>query len=453
MMTGLADTPLPGLGRGNTATDRRGYVRPRVRTRESLRFLTEVGNALAASLDYEITLQKVAELTVPRLACYCELDLVEEGRVRRVGLAHGDPERREALSRRLLFPAQARDTGPLAEVLGSGEPLLLTSKSARHPGMTARDRERLDLLRLAGATSLLLIPLIARGRALGVLLLASTRTDRVYGLQDRILADELGRIAALAIDNARLYSEANQAIRARDDMLRVVSHDLRNPIGAMASAASLVLEDTASELRDGPSRRMLRTIVHASKQASRMIDDLLDLSRIETGRLTVDPRPEALAPLIMEAVELHGPVARQRGIDLGWVSYGPPPVVMADRERLLQLMGNLLGNAIKFTPPAGRIEIAAAVCGEEVRCSVADTGPGIPPDQLPHVFDRFWQAARADRAGLGLGLAIVQGIAEAHGGRVWVESEPGIGTTFVFTLPLAASPAPGREASQSADPG
>ena len=112
---------------------------------------------------------------------------------------------------------------------------------------------------------------------------------------------------------------------------------------------------------------------------------------------------------------------------------------MADRGRLLQLLGNLLANAIRFTPPDGRVEIAAAVGDGEVRCSVADTGPGIPPDQIPRVFDRFWQAARADRAGLGLGLAIVQGIAEAHGGRVWVESELGRGTTFVFTLPLAAA--------------
>jgi signal transduction histidine kinase len=436
-MTGLASTPPTDRSSGNVATDRRRYTRPRVRTRESLRFLTEVGNALAASLDYQVTLQKVAELTVPRLACYCELDLIENGRVQRMGLAHGDHSQRDVLSRRLLFPAQAGATGPLAEVLGSGEPLLLTSKSDGRTGTTARDQERLDLLRLAGATSLILIPLVARGRPLGVLLLASTRTDRVYGSQDLVLADELARIAALAIDNARLYSEANQAIRAREDMLRVVSHDLRNPIGAMASAASFVLEDSASELHDGYSQRMLRTIVRASKQATRMIDDLLDVSRIDSGRLTVEPKPEPLAPLLMEAVELHGPVAHQRGIQLGWVSNGPPPIVMADRERLLQLLGNLLANAIRFTPPAGRIEIAAAVCGAEARCSVADTGPGIPPDQLPHVFDRFWQAARTDRAGIGLGLAIVQGIAEAHGGRVWVESELGKGTRFVFTLPLA----------------
>jgi signal transduction histidine kinase len=433
-MTELADTPPLGLGTGTLAVERRRYVRPRVSTRESLRFLTEVGNTLAASLDYEVTLQKVAELTVPRLACYCELDLVEDGSVRRVGLAHGDPDEQKALSRRLLFPAQA-DQGPLAVVLGTGESLLVTSIGEIRPGPIRQDRE--ELLRSAGATSLLLIPLIARGRVLGALLLASTRTDRFYGPQDLVLAEELARIAAFAIDNARLYSEANEAIRSRDEILRVVSHDLRNPIGVMAMAASLMLDGSAAEPRDGSSGRMLRTILRASRQATKLIDDLLDLSRIESGRLAVDPKPEALEPLIMEAVELQGPLARERGIHLGWISDGPLPVVMVDRERFLQLVGNLLANAIKFTPPSGQIEIAAAISGDEVRCSVADTGPGIPPDQLPHVFDRFFQANRGDRRGLGLGLTIVQGIAAAHGGRVWVESELGNGARFVFTLPLA----------------
>lgn len=438
-MTTLADTPHSGFGGGKLDTDRRLFIRPRVSSRESLRFLTEVGNALAASLDYQVTLQTVAALPVPRLACYCELDLIEDGCVQRVGLAHEDPGEQEALSRRFLFPPHAGPLGPLAEVLGTGEPLLLSSRSARTPGTMAEERERLELLHEAGATSLLLMPLIAHGRALGALLLASTRTDRLYGMQDLAVAHELARIAALAIDNARLYSEANQAIHARDEMLRVVSHDLRNPVGAMASAASLVLDDSTAALRDGLSGRMLRTIVRASKQALRMIDDLLDLSRIDNGRLIVNPKPEALGPLLIEAVELHGPLARERGIHLGWTSHGPPPVVMADRERLLQLLGNLIANAIKFTPPAGTIEIAAAISDDEVQCSVADTGPGIPQDQLPHVFDRFWQATPGDRGGLGLGLGIVKGIAEAHHGRVWVESEPGKGTRFVFTLPLAAA--------------
>src|SRR5690606_7568280 len=233
--------------------------------------------------------------------------------------------------------------------------------------------------------------------------------------------------------------EANQAIRARDEMLRVVSHDLRNPIGAMATAASLVLDDSDAHSLDTSSGRMLRTIVRASKQATRLIDDLLDLSRIDTGRLAIDPKPEPLTALILEAVELHLPAARQRAIELDWIVHQPLPAVMADRERILQLMGNLLGNAIKFTPAGGRVGVEATTSGAEVRVTVVDTGPGIPAEYLPRVFDRFWQARREDRGGLGLGLAIVQGIAEAHGGRVWVESTSSAGARFGFTLPVARS--------------
>lgn len=437
-MSGSIGVPFTDPCTGTQAIGQRSLRRSRVTTRESLRFLTEVGNTLAASLDYQATLQKVAELTVPRLACYCEVDLIEDGIARRVGLAHADPAQREALSGRNVF-AERPGRGPLAEVLCSGEPMLLPSSGNVPNRAGGEDQERLELLRLTGATSLLLIPLIARGRALGVMLLASTRTDRWYGPRDLVLADELARIAALAIDNARLYSEANQAIRARDEMLRVVSHDLRNPIGAMATAAALVLDDSDAHSPDTSSGRMLRTIVRASKQATRLIDDLLDLSRIETGRLTIDPRPEPLTELILEAVELHVPAARQRGIELDWIFHEPLPAVMADRERILQLMGNLLGNAIKFTPAGGRVGVEASTSGAEVRVTVMDTGPGIPPEHLPRVFDRFWQASRRDRGGLGLGLAIVKGIAEAHGGRVWVESTSTSGTRFVFTLPIARS--------------
>lgn len=437
-MNGSIDVPFTGPCRGTKAVKQRSPGRPRVKTRESLRFLAEVGNTLAASLDYQATLQKVAELTVPRLACYCEVDLIEDGRVRRVGLAHADPAQREALSRRNVF-AEQPGRGPLGEVLCTGEPMLLPASGSVPPRAAIEDQERIELLRRTGATSLLLIPLIARGRALGVLLLASTRTDRCYGPRDLVLADELAGIAALAIDNARLYSEANQAIRARDEMLRVVSHDLRNPIGAMATAASLVLDDSDAHSLDTSSGRMLRTIVRASKQATRLIDDLLDLSRIDTGRLAIDPKPEPLTALILEAVELHLPAARQRAIELDWIVHQPLPAVMADRERILQLMGNLLGNAIKFTPAGGRVGVEATTSGAEVRVTVVDTGPGIPAEYLPRVFDRFWQARRGDRGGLGLGLAIVQGIAEAHGGRVWVESTSSAGARFGFTLPVARS--------------
>ena len=436
-MTVYADAPAHSRGPGPLPNRRRGTIRPRVSTRESLRFLTDVGNTLAASLDYPSTLQKAAELMVPRLACYCELDLIEDGRVQCMGLAHRDSAQIEIGNRAPAFAVQEVCAGLLADVLSSGRSLLFADTAPGLSRSTGCHPESIAQLSETGATSLLLVPLIARGRPLGVLLLASTRVDRSYGQQDLALAEEVARIAALAIDNARLYCEANRAIQAREDILRVVSHDLRNPIGAVTSAASVVLESSASELTYGSTQRLLRTIVRAARQASRMIDDLLDLGRIDFGRLAVDLKPEVLGELLTEALELHAPIARERSIQLLCVAHGPSPTVLVDHGRILQLLGNLLANAIRFTPAEGRIEIAVSVEGQEARCSVRDTGPGIPPDQLPHVFDRFWQATRGDRGGLGLGLAIVRAIAEAHGGRVWVESELGKGTSVVFTLRLA----------------
>jgi signal transduction histidine kinase len=168
-----------------------------------------------------------------------------------------------------------------------------------------------------------------------------------------------------------------------------------------------------------------------------MIDDLLDISRIEAGRLAIDPAPEPVGPIVREAIETHRASAEEHGIELGFRLDDPLPPVIADRDRVLQVLGNLLANAVKFTPAGGRVEVGASREGEEVRWWVEDSGPGIPPEHLPHLFDRFWQARRSHRRGLGLGLAIVKGLVEAHGGRVWVESEPGRGSRFQFTLPAS----------------
>ncbi|HEV2147218.1 MAG TPA: GAF domain-containing sensor histidine kinase [Longimicrobiaceae bacterium] len=413
-------------------------TRPRVSTREALRFLTEAGQTLAASLDYEATLQAVAELAVPRVACYCAVDILEvDGRVRRLGMAHVDPERVEVLRRTAALPSDPRCGSPLSPVLRSGEPVLVSPVSDDWLRETAWDETHLGLMRQLAPTSLILLPLIARGNVLGVLVLASTRTDRHYGQDDLALAGELARIAAVSIDNARLYQRAQDAVRARDEMLRVVSHDLRNPIGAVTMGASFLLEEAPEELRQGPFGRTLQTIRRSAERANRMIEDLLDVSRIEAGRLVVEPTPQPLVPLLDEAVEAHRHLAAERGIGLEWHPGDARPWAVVDRDRMLQVVGNLLGNALKFTPEGGRVEVGLESAGDEVRCWVADTGPGIPPEHLPHLFDRFWQASRTDRRGLGLGLAIAEGLVAAHGGRIWVESEVGVGSTFIFTLPAA----------------
>jgi PAS domain S-box-containing protein len=232
----------------------------------------------------------------------------------------------------------------------------------------------------------------------------------------------------------RAYEDARQAVGQRDHVLAVVSHDLRNPLNTITMASSLLLENIPEE------RKQVQVAIlrRAAGQMSRLIEDLLDVARIEGGGLSIARDQCRCADLVQAAVEFLIPLAESRSVALG---SGPRPqcTVQADRARILQVFTNLISNAIDHTPLGGRVEVGAEANGsEEVLFRVQDTGRGIAPEHVPHVFDRFWQAEKSSRTGAGLGLAIARGIVEAHGGRIWVESEPERGSTFFFTLPLTA---------------
>ncbi|MFP2930119.1 ATP-binding protein [Pyxidicoccus sp. 3LG] len=248
---------------------------------------------------------------------------------------------------------------------------------------------------------------------------------------------------ALELDLARQVVREQEAVRARDDLVAVVSHDLKNPLGVIQLHATLIMR--ALPLREeGPWRRVQTYAERLQRSAERMntlIRDLLDLSKIEAGRFSVDPRPEDAAELIGESLEALRPLAEQKGLTLTWQPPEPPVRVSADRERVFQVLSNLLGNAIKFTPAPGAVHLRAAREGTQVRISVQDTGPGIPVELRPYLFNRYWQAQRGSQSGSGLGLYIAKGIVEAHKGRIWAESQSGAGSTFHFTLPVVAEPA------------
>lgn len=241
---------------------------------------------------------------------------------------------------------------------------------------------------------------------------------------------ELERIAA---ENARLYADVRRAVDARDEVLAVVAHDLRAPLNAIVLAAR------ALERMPAPpaARPAMETLLSASSRMDRLIDDLLDVARLDAGAMSVAPQAADAAALVQEAVDAGRSIAGHVRLEVAIAS--PLPHVSADRDRIQQVFSNLLGNAAKFTPPGGRVEVGARREGGSVRFWVRDSGPGIDPGDLPHVFDRFWQAGRADRRGVGLGLAIARAIVLAHGGSIHAESPPGEGASFVFTLPLARS--------------
>jgi signal transduction histidine kinase len=225
-----------------------------------------------------------------------------------------------------------------------------------------------------------------------------------------------------------------EAVRDRDEVLAVVSHDLRNPVGTIFSAASLLLT-----LNPSPEKRRehLLAVKRSAERINRLIQDLLDMARLEAGALPVHPGPFDAGRLLDEVLEGHRGKAEERQITLQLRVPPRIPEPWGDRHRVVQVLTNLVENALRETPPMGEINIGVEedAAGDGLRFSVSDTGPGIRPEDQERLFDRFWQVSRKDKGGAGLGLSIVKGIVEAHGGRVWVESEEGKGSTFWFFLP------------------
>lgn len=285
--------------------------------------------------------------------------------------------------------------------------------------------------------SYLTAPLVGRnGRTLGVIQLWGKKDGR-FSEGDEAILTQLAQMCSVALENASLYKAAQDATRARDDLVAIVSHDLRNPIHTITMAASFLLEVAPPDDRRLSSRRQIEVIQRSARRANRLISDLLDVARIQAGGMAVEPVPVEAASLVQEAVEAATPLATGKKLTLEREVPENLPAVCSDRDRVLQVFGNLIGNAIKFTPEGGHITIRAESEAQAVKFAVCDTGPGIPPEHLPHVFDRYWQAKSTAKLGTGLGLSIAKGIVEAHGGRIWVESEPGQGASFLFTLPSA----------------
>ncbi|NUO62252.1 MAG: HAMP domain-containing histidine kinase [Gemmatimonadaceae bacterium] len=238
------------------------------------------------------------------------------------------------------------------------------------------------------------------------------------------------------LENERIaHAKTMEAVRSRDQVLSIVSHDLRNPLGTITMATSFLLEIVPDDEARATERRQLEMIKRAAGTMNRMIGDLLDVTRIESGRLSVERAPTEVEPVVDEAIALHRPLAEAAQIALARDVAQGLPRMCADRHRLSQILSNLIGNAIKFTPRGGTVTVSAAAEPGGILWRVSDTGQGIPADQLPHLFDRFWQARRTDRRGLGLGLVIVEGLVKAHGGGIHVASEPGRGTTISFSIP------------------
>lgn len=401
-------------------------------------FLLQASVLLASSLEWKETLVALADLAVPGVADWCAIDVGEGDQLACLAIAHGDPTRVE-LARRLRqeHPPDSGDANAPAAVVRSGEPRLIGEIGGDAlPSLTPTDHQAF-LARL-GIRSALIVPMSARGRTFGTITLATDGARR-FGVNDLELAELLGRRAGIAIDNARLYAEAQSATRSREEILAVVSHDLRNPLGAVLTGAAGLLNTEISERKGPRIRKSVETIHRAGERMARLINDLVDFASIQSGRLGIERGDCLVAEMIESALEMFLPLAEERELRVETV-IPPDRPVHCDRDRVIQVLANLIANALKVTAAGGLIRVGAAERGGALVFFVEDTGPGIGPDDLPRLFERYWRG-KASYKGTGLGLTIARGIVEAHGGRIWAESQVGVGSTFSFTL------SPGKEGS------
>jgi signal transduction histidine kinase/CheY-like chemotaxis protein len=299
----------------------------------------------------------------------------------------------------------------------------------------ARDDDELALLR--GIRSGMRIALKVRDRVIGALTLFSAESRRQYGPSDLALGEELGRRVALAVDNARLYREAQEANRVKDEFLATLSHELCTPLAAILSWSHLL---KGGRLDPDRRARAIETIERNAKTQARLIEDILDVSRVITGKLRLELRPVELVGATAAALDAVRPAAEAKGVELVTALAEGVGVIRGDPDRLQQVVWNLLSNAIKFTPAGGRVEVRLVRAGREAELHVTDTGEGIRPDFLPHVFERFRQAdSTSTRAhgGLGLGLSIARHLVELQAGRIEAHSEGvGRGATFTVRFPI-----------------
>jgi signal transduction histidine kinase/DNA-binding response OmpR family regulator len=415
--------------------------------RERSAFLAEASNVLAASLEYEKTFASLAHLLVPKLADYCLVDIVEEdGGLRQVAVAHRErhlEERLRHLELRKLNDANVNYG--VAHVVRTGLPEMRSHVEGADLAQFARDYDPMLMEKGLAFHAYLIAPLSARGRIVGALTLVSTGS-RTYGPADLSLTEEVAQRAGLALDNAWLYKaahdareQAEQANRAKDQFLAMLSHELRTPLSPVLSTVALLESDesTPAHLRDA-----LQMIHRNVELEARLIDDLLDLTRVSKGKLQLNLEVVDAHALIRSALEICHEEIAQKKHRVRLSTAARRHHLRADPARLQQVFWNLIKNAVKFTPPGGELAISTFDDpDDELRVEIADNGAGLEPDLMPRIFNAFEQGSRPGYGGLGLGLAITKALVQLHGGSINARSEgPDQGATFELRFPTVDAP-------------
>lgn len=402
---------------------------------------------------------------MPAVADNCVVRVLDGGELKFKAAATRDPAKLGLLIENISRGVGMSGALGAAEVLRTGRYAFVQNVRTGIVENESVDPGLRELARKMGANSFLMVPLKARGATIGTLTLSMADSGRSFSPEDIAFVEVVASRCAVAVDNARLYRDgqiaratasaerdrAQAAVKIREEVLAVVSHDLKNPLASIDLAATLLSQGQLETERVQEYGGRIRRGV---KQAVSLIGDLLDFAKIQSGTFAVVSMPESLGEVIPPVVDEFRTLAEAKRISLQTEIPATGGSVSCDARRIGQVLSNLLGNAIKFTPEAGTIRVTGERRTDGFAVSVIDTGPGIAEENLTKVFDRYWQAKDTQRLGTGLGLAIAKGIVEAHGGRIWVESELGHGSRFSFFLPKsptsAVNPARPPESSSSA---
>ena len=416
---------VPSIQRALRERDERNQ---RARAETTLKFLASASARLASSLDIQAIIGNLARLSVPTLADFCLVDMTTRD---------GDRDQVAAVH------VEASDVGlverlRLRRQLPTGVAEIHDDMTEERLGQLAANREQLAILRALAPRSVMIVPMVVGGRTIGTITFGFSSSGRRHDGRDLATAQNLAERAAVSVENARLYREVVREVRSRTELIAVVSHDLRNPLQSIVLTASVLDQQLAP---GDPKRARVESITRSAELATRLLDDLLDLARFDAGSFVLERAVHDIGRAVADSIEFVAALAERKQIRL--VNGVRPGVMTAycDRTRTGQVLGNLLGNALKFTPQGGTISVAARELPtrDTIEISVSDTGAGIRAHDLPLLFERYWQGGTG-RGGVGLGLSIVKALVELQGGTVSVASVPGAGSTFSFTLPAKPSP-------------
>jgi PAS domain S-box-containing protein len=411
-------------------------ISTRRRAEDHLRFLSEASRLLSESLDLEVALQRVAQLAASSFATYCLIDVVDQdGTLRRLAFAHRDEDQRRVLEESVRFTPRQGPDSPLLKALRSGRPVLLRDFGPELWKQSAQDPEHLHIIERLRPRSVMSVPMLKGERVAGVLTVATSGTQAPLNEDDLAMGEELARRASAAVENARLYREAREAIRLRDEFLSVASHELKTPLTSLKLQHELIARSLGPDSPKGMAARLAAAQRQVNRLAS-LVESLLDVTRIVTGRMTLELANVDLAVAAREAVERLSEVFAAAGCHVE-LQAERPVVGHWDALRLDQVLTNLLTNAAKYG--AGKpVTVSVQGDGERARVEVRDEGIGIPPEDLPRIFGRFERAvSERHYGGLGLGLYISRHIIQELGGTVRAESTPGHGATFIVELPTS----------------